>query len=132
MGKKPFPQQTTSAAQSAIINKTLNERSFRNGVARMADNVGFAVKDAEVQRQHQQDKRDKCHPDPDHEKCCSFVGLSRLISDERNGIRNDRTICIEYMPDSRAMSTILKGHCMGMRVSVHLLNVVISPAFRIQ
>jgi len=35
-GRKLFPQQTTSAVQTAIINKGLNERSFPNGVAKMS------------------------------------------------------------------------------------------------
>ena len=35
-GKKLFPQQTTSAVQTAIINKDLNERRFQNGVAKMS------------------------------------------------------------------------------------------------
>jgi len=35
-GRKLFPQQTTFAVQTAIINKGLNEWSFQNGVAKMS------------------------------------------------------------------------------------------------
>ena len=41
-----------------------------------ADHVGLAVKNAQVQCQHQQDKRDKCYPNPDHAKRCPFVILT--------------------------------------------------------
>ena len=35
-GRKLFPQQTTSAVQTAITNKGLNEQSFQNGVTKLS------------------------------------------------------------------------------------------------
>jgi len=47
-GRKLFPQQTTSAVQTAIINKGLNERSFQNGVARTSvDSKNSAQSDSD-------------------------------------------------------------------------------------
>ena len=43
-----------------------------------ADDMSIAVKDAQVQCQHQQDKRYECYPDPHHSARASVVELSRL------------------------------------------------------